>query len=164
MIWKYVWAYLLGVVFLYLQLLLLPAFELASVIPNILVPWLIYMVWTRELNVALVACFLIGLMYDVTQPNSFGLHALSFVLMCLALDAFRKPFEAESKLAKILTLVLANLVYYLMQWLILGVIYGFTARLAVMNLIAFVYNLAISFVVFWVMQFISRLRVVMIHE
>jgi rod shape-determining protein MreD len=164
MIWKYVWAYVLGVVFLYLQLLVMPVFELASVIPNILVPWLIYMVWTREQKVALVACFLIGLMYDATQPNSFGLHALSFVLMCLVLDFFRKPFEAASKLAKILTLIIANLMFYFMQWLILGVIYGFTAKLAVMNLIALIYNLAISFVVFWVMQFVSRLRVVMVHE
>ncbi len=164
MIWKYLWAYAIGLVFLYLQLLLMPAFEIASVIPNILVPWLIYMVWTREQKVALVVCFLIGLMYDVTLPSSFGLHALSFVLMCLALDFFRKPFEAASKLARILTLVIANLIFFFMQWLILGVIYGFNAKLGVMNLIALFYNLAISFVVFWVMQFASRLRVVMVHE
>lgn len=162
--WKYIRTYLLGLVFLYLQLLVMPAFELGSVIPNILIPWLLYLIWTRELKVALIVGFIIGLMFDVTQPLTFGVHAFSFVLLCVSIDMFRQPFEAESKVAKILTIALVNIVFHLLQWFVFGIINAFDTQLMLLNLLSFVYNLAITFVVFWLMQFLSRLRVVVVSE
>lgn len=164
MIWKHIWTYILGLVFLYLQLLVMPSFEIADAIPNILIPWVLYLVWTREANPAMIIAFLIGLMYDITQPISFGLHAFAFVVLCFTLNLFRKPFEAESKVARILTLVIANLIFYLMQWLILGVVYGFGGNLMVINLIAFAYNLAVSFIVFWTMILLSKVRLVLYSD
>lgn len=164
MIWKYLWAWLMGLVFLYAQLLIMPAFELAGAIPNILVPWMIYLIWSRERDLALIVGCLIGAMYDVTQPAQFGLSPFTFLLLGMATSEFRKPFEAESKLARMLTLLLANIVFYLMQWLVLGVGHGFTGQLASLNLIAFAYNLAISFVVFWSLQLLSRMRLVIVSD
>ncbi|MDP3115240.1 MAG: rod shape-determining protein MreD [Candidatus Cloacimonadaceae bacterium] len=164
MAWKYIRTYLFGMVFLYLQLLLMPAFEMGKVIPNILIPWLLYLIWTRELKVALIVGFIIGLMYDATQPLTFGLNALIFVLLCVSIDMFRQPFETESKVAKILTIALANIIFHLIQWLIFGVIYAFDTQLMLLNLISFFYNLGITFVVFWLIQFLSRLRVVVVSE
>ncbi|MDP2173868.1 MAG: rod shape-determining protein MreD [Candidatus Cloacimonadaceae bacterium] len=164
MAWKYIRTYLLGMVFLYLQLLLMPAFEMGKVIPNILIPWLLYLIWTRELKVALIVGFIIGLMYDATQPLTFGLNALIFVLLCVSIDMFRQPFETESKVAKILTIALANIIFHLIQWLVFGVIYAFDTQLMLLNLISFFYNLGITFVVFWLMQFLSRLRAVVVSE
>lgn len=164
MIWKYLWAWLIGLVFLYAQLLIMPAFELGNAIPNILVPWMIYLIWSRPRDLALVIGSLIGVMYDITQPSLFGLSPFTFLIFGMAIAEFRKPFEAESKVARMLTLLLANLIFYLVQWLVLGVSYGFTPQLATMNLIAFVYNLAISFVVFWSLQLLSRMRLVIVSE
>lgn len=164
MIWKYLWAWLMGIFFVYLQLFLMPAFELAGSIPNLLIPWLIYLVWSRPRDLAMIVIFLIGTMYDVTQPASFGFTPLIFLIMSLVLSEVKKPFEAQSKVAKMLTLLLANLIFYLFQWLALGVGKGFTAQLAVLNLIAFLYNLAISFVVFWLLYLISRMRLVIQSE
>ena len=142
----------------------MPSLELFGVIPNILIPWIVYLVWTRELNPVLVVGFIIGLLYDTTQPESFGLHALIFVLMALGTDRFRRPFEASSLVARILTLVAANLIFHLIEVLIFGVIYDFDSALFSVAAIAFVYDLAISFVAFWAMQFVSRLRLVVLHE
>jgi len=164
MIWKYLWVWLTGLFFLYLQLLLMPAFELAGVIPNLLVPWIIYLIWKHPRDLALIVGVLIGAMYDITQPSLFGLTALTFLLLGMALSEFRKPFEAESTVAKMLTLLLANLIFYLMQWLVIGVGQGFTAQLTGLNLIAFLYNLGISFVVFWSLQLLSRMRLVIASE
>lgn len=161
MIWKHIWSYILGLIFLYLQLLFMPSFEIADAIPNILIPWLLYIVWTREPNPAMIVAFLIGLLYDITQPISFGLHAFAFVVLCFTLNLLRKPFEAESKVARNLTLVIANLIFYLMQWLILGVVYGFSGSLMAINLVAFAFNLAVSFIVFWTMSLLSKLRLVL---
>jgi len=164
MIWKFLWAYLTGIFFLYVQLLVMPAFEFAGAIPNILVPWMIWLIWSRPRDMALGVGFIVGAMYDVTQPSQFGLTPLMFLLLGMALSEFRKPFEAESKVAKMLTLLLANLIYYLIMWLVLGVGQGFTAQLATLTLIAFAYNLAISFVVFWSLQMLSRMRVVIVSD
>jgi len=80
------------------------------------------------------------------------------------LEEFRKPFEEDSLVAKILTILLANLVFHLIQLLIFGVSYEFSSRLLVTNLIGFAYNLLVSFAVFWAMQFLSRLRIVVARD
>lgn len=164
MAWKHLWSFALGIIFLYAQLLLMPAFELFGVIPCILVPWLIYLVWTREIRSVLIIGFVIGLMYDTTQPASFGLHALLFVILAFSLDQFRKPFEADSVVARMLTILLANLIFHLIQVLVLGVTWEFDSQLLLVNAIGFCYDLVLSFAIFWAMQFLSRLRLVIVHD
>ncbi|NLW19301.1 MAG: rod shape-determining protein MreD [Candidatus Cloacimonetes bacterium] len=161
---KHIWTYILGLLFFYVQVLFMPTFELFGVIPNILIPWVVYLVWSRELNPALIVIFLIGLLYDTTYPQTFGSHALIFLLVGLAINQFRKPFEDESVLARMLSLILANLIFHFIFWLMLGIDYGFTGQLFALNLLAFAYNLAISFVVFWITQLVSRLRIVLVND
>lgn len=164
MIWKHLWTFVMGLICFYLQVLLMPAFALFGVIPNILIAWVVYLVWKREIKSSLIVVFIIGLLYDTTLPESFGLHALVLLLIAIALNQFRKPFESESVLARMLSLALANVIFHLIGWLVLGVVYGFSGELFTLWLIAFIYNLAISFVVFWIMQLASRLRLVMVHD
>ncbi|MCB5225021.1 MAG: rod shape-determining protein MreD [Candidatus Cloacimonadaceae bacterium] len=161
---KHIWTFILGLIFFYVQVLFMPAFELFGVIPNILIPWTVYLVWTRELNPSLIVIFIIGLLYDTTSPQTFGSHALIFLIVGMAINQFRKPFEDESVLARMISLVLANLIFHFIFWLTLGIDYGFNSQLFSLNLIAFAYNLAISFVVFWITQLVSRLRIVLVHD
>ncbi|HNU53719.1 MAG TPA: rod shape-determining protein MreD [Candidatus Syntrophosphaera sp.] len=163
MIWKHIWTFILGLLCFYAQVLLLPAFELFGVIPNILIAWVVYLVWTREMTPALIVIFIIGLLYDTTQPESFGMHALVLLLIAIILYQFRKPFESESVLARMLSLVLANVIFQVVGWLVLGVVYGFGGELVILSLIGLGYNLAISFVVFWLMQLVARLRIVLVE-
>ena len=106
MIGKGIWSFILGLLFLYLQILVMPALAIWSVIPNILIPWLIYIVWTRPRDLALVLVFLIGLMLDTVNPMTFGFYAFVFCLLALAINEFRKPFEVESVVAKMLTIAI----------------------------------------------------------
>ena len=163
MIWKHIWTFILGLLCFYAQVLLLPAFELFGVIPNILIAWVVYLVWTREMTPALIVIFISGLLYDTTQPESFGMHALVLLLIAIILYQFRKPFESESVLARMLSLVLANVIFQVVGWLVLGVVYGFGGELVILSLIGLGYNLAISFVVFWLMQLVARLRIVLVE-
>lgn len=163
MIWKHIWTFILGLLCFYAQVLLLPAFELFGVIPNILIAWVVYLVWTREMTPALIVIFIIGLLYDTTQPESFGMHALVLLLIAIILYQFRKPFESESVLARMLSLVLANVIFQVVGWLVLGVVYGFGGELVILSLIGLGYNLAISFIVFWLMQLVARLRIVLVE-
>lgn len=164
MLLKYLWAFLLGLVFLYVQLLVMPAVAIAQVIPNILLAWLIYNIWSRPLNIACVSSFLIGLMYDATLPGTFGMNALVFVLLCVLVDLFRKPFEIDSVTARMLTLSIGNLVYTLISYLIMGLSFGFDSKLLNLIMISFAYNLVFSMAVFWLMTFLSRLELQYRHD
>jgi rod shape-determining protein MreD len=164
MLGKHIWTFLTGIICFYIQILVMPAFELFGVIPNIFIPWIVYLVWTREIKPVLIIGFIIGLLYDTTLPESFGLYALLIVLTAIALDQFRKPFESESVVAKLLSLLLADIIFHLIGFLVLGVAYGFGGELFRLTSIAFGYNLAVGFLVFWVMQMASRLRIVLKHD
>ncbi len=164
MILRGIWSWFFGLIFLYIQIMLMPAISIAEWIPNILLPWAVFMIWTRPRDMALIVTFIIMTMYDTTQPALFGYSPLLFLIIGLSISEVRKPFEAESKAAMMISLVMANLIWFLSLWLALGITYGFSLRLATMNLIAFIYNLVISFVVFWLLYYASRLRLVRVDE
>lgn len=158
MVWKGIWSYILGFFFLYLQILVMPALAVFGVIPNILLPWLIYIVWTRQRNFALILVFVIGMMFDTVNPMTFGFYAFIFSLLTVAIDEFRKPFEPESFVAKMLTIGIANLLFSLIQLIIYGVTFSFEAPLPAKALIGFGYNVILSMAVFWSMQLLSKIR------
>ncbi|PKN78426.1 MAG: rod shape-determining protein MreD [Candidatus Cloacimonetes bacterium HGW-Cloacimonetes-1] len=164
MAFKYLGSFLLGLVFLYLQWIIMPFLQIGGVTPNILLPWLIYTVWNRQFNVALVSVFVIALLYDVTYPLTFGVNSLIFVLLCVGIDLFRIPFEAKSVVAKILTIVLVNVLWSAIMHLVLGMFYGYGVDLTILTMIRFGYNIIFSFAIFWSMQFLSRLKLIVIHE
>ena len=158
MILKGIWSFILGLFFLYLQILVLPAFALFSVIPNILLPWLIYTVWSRPRDLALIVVFIIGLMYDSVNPMTFGLYAFVFCLLVLAINEFRKPFETESFVAKMLTIGIVNLLFSVIQLLVFGVTFSFAGLLLTKSLLGFGYNILLSIIVFWGLQLLSKVR------
>ncbi|MCD8480010.1 MAG: rod shape-determining protein MreD [Candidatus Cloacimonetes bacterium] len=160
---KGLWTFLLGIVFVYLQVLLMPIFSIWSITPLILLPWLIYMVWTSDQVIALPVAFLVGLMYDTLNPGSFGMHALIFCLLAMLIDVLRIPFEQDSVVAKLIAIGSSNLVFTLLSLLSLGIAWGFDGELYRLSLGAFFYNLIVSMLVFALMQLISRLRLIIVH-
>lgn len=164
MFFKGLWTFLLGTLFVYLQVLMMPAISIWGVTPLILLPWLIYIVWSREQIVALPVAFLVGLMYDTLNPNTFGIHALSFCLLAILINILRIPFEHDSWVAKLIAIASSNLVFSFLSLLSMGIAWGFDAKLYRLSLGAFFYNLIFSLLVFALMQLISRLRLIVIDE
>ncbi|CAO81636.1 rod shape-determining protein MreD [Candidatus Cloacimonas acidaminovorans] len=158
MVWKGIWSFILGLFFLYLQILVMPALAIWNVIPNILLPWLIYTVWTRPRDLALIVVFIIGLMFDSVNPMTFGLYAFVFCLLALAINEFRKPFEMESFVAKMLTIGIVNLLFSIIQLLVFGVTFSFASPLLTKSLLGFGYNVLLSLIVFWGLQLLSKVR------
>ena len=156
--------FLLGVFFVYLQVLIMPALSIFGVTPLILLPWLIYMVWNRDPGIALPVAFLIGLAYDTMNPSTFGLHALIFSILAILINVLRIPFEQDSIVAKLIAIGCSNLVHSLLSLLGLGIAWGFEPKLYRLSFGAFFYNLIFSLAIFALMQGISRLRLVVVHE
>lgn len=161
---KYIWAIVQGLAFLYVQVLFAPALEIWGVYPNILLPWMIYTVWKKPFVLAISVSFGIALLYDSTYPGLFGLQALLFVALAVCIDLFRIPFEEQSVVARVLTLALVNLIYALVMYMAMGLLNGFDATLRLISLWGFAYNLVSSFVVFWSMIFLAKLRIEIVHE
>lgn len=164
MLLSIIWTFILGMIFLYLQVLAMPAFAIAQVIPNLLISWVIYLVWTRPRTHVLILVFIVGAMFDTLNPATFGMHALLFCVLAILIDLFRKPFEADSVVAKMLAIALANVIFGIIQLVVLGLTHGFTGELMTLTLISFIYNLFTSFVVFWSMQLLSKLRLIVVHD
>ncbi|MDI3504410.1 MAG: rod shape-determining protein MreD [Candidatus Cloacimonadota bacterium] len=159
-----IYTYLVGLFFLYLQVLIVPALAIADVVPLILLPWLIYTVWYQAQKIALPVVFLIGIMYDTLAPLTFGMHALSFCLLAILINILRIPFEQDSLVAKLIVISSSNLFFALFTLLVYGLFHGFDSTLYWLSLAGFGYNLIFSLVVFFLMQLISRLRLVIKNE
>lgn len=164
MLLKGIYVFLGGLFFLYLQLLLMPALAIMNVVPLILLPWLIYIVWKQAWELSLPVVFLIGLMYDTLNPSLFGMHALFFVLLAVLIDVLRIPFEQDSNVAKLIAIGSTNLIFSLLYLLAQGLSWGFDAKVYRLSVLGFFYNLIFSLLLFTVMQFISKLRIVVIHD
>jgi len=158
------WIAIQGLVFLYLQIFLVPGIAVWNVTPSLLLPWVIYTIWKKRFINGISVAFGIGLMFDVMAPETFGLHALIFVTIGILIDIIRQPFEADSVIAMIIAIGVSNLVYALISLLALGLLNGFDGVLVSAGAIGLAYNLLFSFGVFWVMQFLSRLRVIISHD
>lgn len=158
------WSFLRGMLFIYLQVLLMPFFGIWGVRPLILLPWLIFMVWNREEIIALPVAFIVGLMYDTLNPSTFGMHAFSFVLLAILIDILRIPFEHDSLVAKGIAILSCNLVFGIFSFLGMGLSWGFEPSLYQLSLIAFLYNILFSALVFALMQIASRLRLSVAHD
>lgn len=158
------YTFLGGLVFLYIQVLFMPAIAIANVIPLVLLPWLIYVVWKRQWEISLPVVFLIGLMYDTLNPSLFGMHALYFVLLAVLIDVLRIPFEQDSLVAKLIAIVSSNLVYAILHTMAIGLSWNFDAKTYSLALGGFAYNLIFSLIIFAIMQIVSKLRIVVIHD
>lgn len=161
---KGLWSFLWGLLFVYLQVLLMPLFGIWGVRPLILLPWLIYTVWNREELIALPVAFLVGLMYDTLNPSTFGMHAFSFVLLAILIDILRIPFEHDSLVAKGIAILSCNFVFSIFSFLGMGLNWGFDPSLYRLSIIAFFYNILFAALVFALMQLISRLRLSIHHD
>lgn len=164
MLLKGFYAFLGGLVFLYMQVLLMPALAIANVVPLILLPWLIYTVWKQSWEISLPVVFIIGLMYDSLNPALFGVHSLFFVLLAALIDILRIPFEQDSIVAKLIAIASTNLVFTLLNLLALGLSWGFEAKTYRISAGGFFYNLIFSLLVFGMMQIASKLRVIVVHD
>jgi len=164
MFWKHIWTFIFGLIIFYLQVLIMPALEIAGVIPLIFIPWIVYIIWTRDYNASLIIIFLIGLLYDTTIPETFGMYTFIFIIIGIVIDLFRKPFESKSVVAQILSILLANIIFHLISYFIWGISYSFTSSLISTIMLAFFYNLAMSMVVYWTIYLISHLRIELKHD
>ncbi|MCK9557309.1 MAG: rod shape-determining protein MreD [Candidatus Cloacimonetes bacterium] len=164
MILKGIYVFLGGLFLLYVQVLFMPALAIANVVPLILLPWLIYTVWKQAWELSLPVVFIIGLMYDTLNPSLFGLHALFFVLLAVLIDVLRIPFEQDSTVAKLIAIASTNLIFSLLYLLAQGLSWGFDAKVYRLAALGFLYNLIFSLLFFSMMQFISKLRIVVAHD
>ncbi len=157
-------SFLSGLLFLYAQVLFMPALAIAQITPLILLPWLIHTVWKHPQEISLPTVFLIGLLYDTQLPGTFGMHALFFCLLALLINVLRIPFEHDSIVAKLIAIASSNIVFSTLLFFANGLSWGIDTRLYLMSAGAFLYNFVFSAIVFALMQVANHLRIVLIDD
>ena len=161
---KYIWTICQGLFFLYAQIWVMPMLSIWGVIPNVILPWMIYTIWKKPWVMAISTSFFIGILYDVSYPPLFGLQSLVFMLLAIVIDLIRIPFEEQSVVARMITLGVVNMLYASMLYLAFGLQNGFDGTLLTRSLWGFIYNLISSLAIFWLMIFLSKLRIIAVHE
>jgi len=161
---KGILAFVSGLLFLYLQVLLMPSLAIGGITPIILLPWLIHTVWKHQQDLSLPIVFLVGLLYDTQLPATFGMHALFFCLLALMINFLRIPFEQESIVAKLIAVASTNLIFSVLSFFGNGLSWGFDSKLYALSAGAFLYNLIFSIIIFAIMQVMSHLRIILVNE
>nr|MDK2851300.1 rod shape-determining protein MreD [Candidatus Cloacimonadota bacterium] len=164
MLRKGILSFLSGLLFLYIQVLFVPALTIAEITPLILLPWLIHTVWKHPQEISLPIVFLIGLLYDTQQPTTFGMHALFFCLLALLINVLRIPFEHDSIIAKLIAIASSNLAFSILIFFANVLRWGFDSRLYLMTVSAFLYNFIFSTIVFGILQVVSHLRITLVDD
>lgn len=161
---SFIYSFVSGLFFLYLQVLFMQELAIMNVVPMILLPWLIDTVWRHPWEVSIPSVFLIALLYDSLNPLSFGLTLLIFIVLTIVIDWLKTPFEHDSVLAKFIAIISCNLLYCLMNLLAYGLMWKFSQSLLSACFGSFVYNLIFCTIIFWAIQLITRLRLVLKND
>jgi rod shape-determining protein MreD len=156
--WLVVRTLISGIIILYLQVLLMPRFAIAGIVPNLFLGWIVYQVWRKPVNLLAPMIFVLGLCYDLTMPSTLGLQTALFILLAVGVDEFHRPLEKDSYITMAITLGLVCIAYSLMMYVVYGLQSGFSPKLVVTLLGMTLYNLIVCSLLTVVLVFISNLK------
>ncbi len=151
--------YLLGILFLYAQILLGGSLSIIGVIPNLLLGYIIYTSTRLSLNFSVLLAFLFGLAYDLTYPLQLGLGSMTFVLIAAIVNLYHPSLNKEKPAYVALGILTINVVYFFFMSIYHLIAYKYTGFLLLRLPLSVVYNTIVSFVIVTVLAFFNRLGI-----
>lgn len=148
-----------AIITIYLQLILAPKMEVFYVVPNLVLPFVIYVSVLLNLNSALTFAFIIGLICDLTYPTLFGLASMNFLVISWLTNHFHQNINKEKFLPVLLSFFILNLIYFFGYWLVRVLTYDNAPSHIMIFITAIVYNTIISLVFSYLVALIDRLQI-----
>ena len=114
---------IISVIMIYFQYFYSSNLGLFNTIPNLLLPVVIYYSLTKSNITGLILGFLLGILLDITNPCTFGISTLLFVLIAFLLGEIKSKINprlnrGEQKVFLLLFLLFVNLFYFLIADLV----------------------------------------------
>ncbi len=148
-----------AIVLVYIQILLMPHLAIASVIPNIIIGFVIFLALYSNINLALTISFFTGLAYDLMYPSTLGLNTMLFLLICLIVSKTHQNINKERIVAVLFSLFIINIIYWFIIVLFRAMDMGVLAALFSGVLWAAVYNTIITLIVIYLFVLLERVRI-----
>ncbi|MDD3050189.1 MAG: rod shape-determining protein MreD [Candidatus Cloacimonetes bacterium] len=149
---------ILGITFLYLQIIWLPEIALMSIIPNIMISYYIFVCINLDYRKALTLAFVFSLITDLYYPQMLGIGMISSLLIVFLTEKYQKSIKKEKFLSVLLGVFFVNLIYFLSYYLLKFLFSVQDEYFLLKILIFFLYNTAITIVILYVLTFLSHLR------
>ncbi len=151
--------YLLGILFLYMQILLGESLSIAGVIPNLLLGYIVFSSTKLSLNFSVILAFLFGLAFDLTYPLQLGLGSMTMVLIAALVNLYHPSLNKEKPTYIALGVLAINVLYFFLLSLYHLIAYKYTGFLLLQLPLSVVYNTVISFIIVSALAFINRLGI-----
>ncbi|MCD4820055.1 MAG: rod shape-determining protein MreD [Candidatus Cloacimonetes bacterium] len=150
---------ILGIFFLYFQIIWGRYFSINRIIPNFLLGYLFVTSIKLELKFTLTIAFFLGLMYDVSQPNSLGFCTISFVLIANFVNRFHHNIHKENFFVIFLSILLISAFYILLN-LAFQLFTVENPRFSINSIIfSFVYFTVVNLIISLILLFIDQLGI-----
>ena len=114
---------LIGLIASFLQILFSSLLSIGSIFPNFFIAFatLFAISYDEPWGVAII--YLFGLLFDVLNPTSFGLMALTFVMIFIIIKRFSRVLNKSHYITNLIWVLISNLIYF-----ILTIFYYFTFK------------------------------------
>ncbi|MFC1888036.1 rod shape-determining protein MreD [Candidatus Cloacimonadota bacterium] len=148
---------------LYWQLLMPSKFMFADVIPNFLIPFIIFIHLRFELRYTLPVAFVLGLSLDLLQPAFLGLNTLAFLIISFLVHHYHHPINKKRLLIVITSIFLLNLCYYGIFYIFQLLSGALTGEISQTYIWTLFYNTFLSFISIYLLILIDKTKL-SIHE
>jgi rod shape-determining protein MreD len=149
-----VWA----IVALYVQILIAPSLTLLRGMPELLLPFVVYLTISTAPVAAYSIIFFMGIAYDLTTPLQMGWHTFLFLLMALLVQLVHRSINKHKFAIVAVSLFVLNVLYYLLMILYFLLASPQWKDLLPPALFAVLYNSCITIFGVYLLLVIDRLR------
>lgn len=117
---------LLTIFFIYYQYFFGHSLAFMDVVPNLLLPIVIFVGITKNNNITLIFAFILGVIIDLNTPSCFGISTFLFLIIAFVLGKVKGAINKKQIGLYGVVVVMANLFYFGFRTLI---IFAFNMRL-----------------------------------
>lgn len=148
---------------IYFQYLFAMKFSIAGMLPNFIIPFIIFIHLRFEHKFSLPVAFLLGITFDLLHPPTLGLNTISFLLISYLVHNFHHPINKKRLLIVFLSIFVLNFVYYIIHFLFYYITPGMERNTIFNLLTTLFYNTFLSFISVYLLILIDKIKI-LIYE
>ena len=156
---RHIKLFISGIILLFISSVSADTISLYQITPCILLPWVVYISINLEYKFCLTFTFFVSLANDLLNPQLLGFTTILLVLLSHFTHEYNSSFNKDKNLTILFSLLVINLIYYMLQWVYFS--FGSPEPLFLLKktLLTIGYNTLISCIVIFLLFLVDKLRI-----
>lgn len=147
-----------GILLLYCNIFWAEKISLLGIIPNLLLPFIIYSSVYQSERFALSLSFFFGLALDLIQPHFLGMHALAFTVISIIVIKLHESINKRRLFMVSLCTLILNFIFYTIFIFYYFIFAVDMTRIAAGFFVSVFYNSFLTIILIYFFLFINRLK------